>query len=216
MSMFRTTTISLCASSVKTAPFVTSAHVCAYPFVKKRRAFAQRSGVFRRPSLSGSSPMHWRIVRHADAIFATLSSSVSALGEDSATAGDAAGRFSFSFPSAALEATSSPPARFLLLRSFLSRRSLLRFSFRSFLVAADLVLPRAFSVEERDESSDEDDTELTAATVDEDTDATSSSIVSTYTRLLKLAHLRMCVSRTATQFLKCKVFLRLRRLFGAT
>ena len=43
-----------------------------YPDVMKRRALAHRSGVLSRPSRSGSSPMHSRMVRQADVILVSL------------------------------------------------------------------------------------------------------------------------------------------------
>jgi len=64
-------------SVVKSALLVTVAVDCWYPLVRKRRALAQRAGVFSRPSRWGFSPMHWRIVVHADVIFCSFSSSLS-------------------------------------------------------------------------------------------------------------------------------------------
>eukprot|EP00555_Chaetoceros_dichaeta_P011890 CAMPEP_0198272682 /NCGR_PEP_ID=MMETSP1447-20131203/54134_1 /TAXON_ID=420782 /ORGANISM="Chaetoceros dichaeta, Strain CCMP1751" /LENGTH=212 /DNA_ID=CAMNT_0043966015 /DNA_START=407 /DNA_END=1045 /DNA_ORIENTATION=+ len=64
-------------SVVKSALLVTVAVDCWYPLVRKRRALAQRVGVFSRPSRWGFSPMHWRIVVHADVIFCSFSSSLS-------------------------------------------------------------------------------------------------------------------------------------------
>ena len=47
-----------------------------YPDVMKSNALAQRSGVFNNPSRSGSSPIHFSMVLHADVICSSLSLSV--------------------------------------------------------------------------------------------------------------------------------------------
>mmetsp|Transcript_104965 Transcript_104965/g.146353 ORF Transcript_104965/g.146353 Transcript_104965/m.146353 type:complete len:207 (+) Transcript_104965:54-674(+) len=79
-SMSRTTTIESCFSW-NTASFKTFSTLSVYPFVKNRRALAQRSGVLRRPSRLGSSPIHLRSSTHAAAIrFLRSSRSASAFG----------------------------------------------------------------------------------------------------------------------------------------
>mmetsp|Transcript_7525 Transcript_7525/g.11592 ORF Transcript_7525/g.11592 Transcript_7525/m.11592 type:complete len:211 (+) Transcript_7525:58-690(+) len=76
MSILRTTTISRWFSS-KTAPLVTSLQLRLYPCVKNNKALAQRSGVFSNPSRSGFSPMHSKIVLHAETILSIFNPSES-------------------------------------------------------------------------------------------------------------------------------------------
>lgn len=61
-------------SSWKTAPFIRSRTFSSYPLVKKSIALAYLMGVSRRPSRSGSSPMHSRIVRIAPESLSSRSS----------------------------------------------------------------------------------------------------------------------------------------------
>lgn len=74
--IFFTITISLWLSSENIALLRTSSAVREYPDVMKSNALAQRSGVFNNPSRSGSSPIHFSMVLHADVICSSLSLSV--------------------------------------------------------------------------------------------------------------------------------------------
>jgi len=64
----------LTLTSLNTAPSTTSATVLPYPSVRKESALAHRSGVFNRPSLSGSSPTQRNIVLQASAMALIFSS----------------------------------------------------------------------------------------------------------------------------------------------
>mmetsp|Transcript_5266 Transcript_5266/g.14949 ORF Transcript_5266/g.14949 Transcript_5266/m.14949 type:complete len:367 (+) Transcript_5266:147-1247(+) len=152
MSMSRTTTISLCESSVKTASFVTSAMVWWYPLLRKRRALAHREGVFTKPSRSGFSPMHSNMVRQAEVIFSNFSASAAAAASAEGAAAAAAPtgwHRTGALGEAALVVATAADASSLFFSSFRALFSALRLSFFSFFLnllasSSSTTLPSSF------------------------------------------------------------------------